>query len=121
MGVRSSAYWNAYSAGGIHRWNPPRGLSAILLLELFASKVHRVLDSPAHTERLHTLQRFFRCIVEMCDRPAQARNRNFLMEFLEQREQLVHGRLAAPVHGQGYSLFRSPLDDLVIAILLCFR
>ena len=99
MGIRSRADRDTDSFCRIHRWRATCRVGAVLLNELFASEIHRVLHGPAHAERLHALETFLRCIVEVRDRPSQRGNGNLPVEFLEQGKQFVDGRIAGPVHG----------------------
>src|SRR5262245_12434281 len=67
MSIRSSTYRDSKFFRCVHRRNAARGLRAILLQELVASEVHRILHGPAHTKRFHPSQTLFGCIVEVCD------------------------------------------------------
>ena len=54
----------------------------------------------------------------MRDRPAQRRDRHFVVHALEDVEQMVHGCVRSPVHREREALLGRPPRDLVIALLV---
>src|SRR5260221_9810233 len=83
---------------GPERGRAAGGLGASFLLETLAVEVHRILHGPAHAERLHALECRCRCVVEMRDGPAQALDRRFPVDTLEDVEQLSDGAVVVPMH-----------------------
>src|SRR5207249_5864408 len=121
MRVGSSSDWYPHSLRCIHRRNTASSLGAVLLQKLISAEIHRILNSPTHAKRFHSLQTLFGRVVEMRDRPSQSAYWNFLIQLLEEPEEFVDGCIAVPMHRQCHALLSCPLDDFVIAILLRLR
>src|SRR5262249_5386880 len=71
VGVGAGADPYADLVAGHNGWLAGDLLNRFALQNIRAGVVHRVLYGPSNTERLHPLQRLWRCVVEVRDGPPQ--------------------------------------------------